>query len=141
MTTSSKSPDAHSSNKSIPKIDFSLYTTDDGTVVSTKERVIKGMSRRLGVFACAIDTHTVDVPAPAVHLPTEEQFWSKEREGLPDIHFLKEHFYREGRVTESQALFILEKGEELLKSEQNLLEIPAPITGNTKISLSLSGCG
>ncbi|KAL7309465.1 3',5'-cyclic-nucleotide phosphodiesterase (PDEase) (3':5'-CNP) [Mucor circinelloides] len=110
MLSSSKSSDTQTSNKSIPKIDFSLYTTDDGTVVSTKERVIK------------------EVPAPAVYLPTEEQFWSKERSGLPDIHFLKNHFYREGRVTESQALFILEKGKELLKSENNLLEIPAPIT-------------
>jgi serine/threonine-protein phosphatase 2B catalytic subunit len=69
------------------------------------------------------------VPAPAVHLPTEEQFWSKEKPGLPDIRFLKDHFYREGRLTESQALYILEKGKEILKLENNLLEIPAPVTG------------
>lgn len=82
---------------------------------------------------CTVNTHTrsTDVPAPAVHPPTEEQFWSTERAGLPDIHFLKDHFYREGRLTENQALFILEKGKDLLKAENNLLEIPAPITGNT----------
>lgn len=26
----------------VPKIDFTLFTTGDGTVVSTKERIIKG---------------------------------------------------------------------------------------------------
>ena len=26
----------------VPRIDFSVYTQDDGTVVSTKDRVIKG---------------------------------------------------------------------------------------------------
>lgn len=134
MLSSSKSSDTQTSNKSIPKIDFSLYTTDDGTVVSTKERVIKGSYKQLAlyIYIYAINTPCIEVPAPAVYLPTEEQFWSKERSGLPDIHFLKNHFYREGRVTESQALFILEKGKELLKSENNLLEIPAPITGNTR---------
>lgn len=75
---------------------------------------------------------TLEVPAPATFIPTDEQFWSKERPDLPDIKFLKEHFYREGRLSESQALYILEKGKEILKQEENLLEIPAPVTGNTK---------
>ncbi|CDH58999.1 serine threonine-protein phosphatase 2bcatalytic subunit [Lichtheimia corymbifera JMRC:FSU:9682] len=94
----------------IPTIDFSVYKMDDGTVVSTKDRVIK------------------DVPAPAVRIPTDEEFFSKERPGLPDITFLKDHFYREGRLSEEQALYILEKGTEILKEEPNLLEVGAPIT-------------
>ncbi|KAL9541640.1 3',5'-cyclic-nucleotide phosphodiesterase (PDEase) (3':5'-CNP) [Mucor atramentarius] len=89
-----------------PRIDFTVYTQEDGTTVSTRDHV----------------------PAPAVTLPTDEEFWSKERPGLPDIKFLKDHFYREGRLTEEQALFILEKGTEILKSEPNLLEVGAPIT-------------
>ncbi|KAF7730815.1 3',5'-cyclic-nucleotide phosphodiesterase (PDEase) (3':5'-CNP) [Apophysomyces ossiformis] len=93
-----------------PRIDFSLFTMEDGSVVSTKERVIK------------------DVPAPAVTVPTDEEFWSKEQQGLPDIKFLKDHFYREGRLSEEQALYIIEKGTEILKTEQNLLEVDAPIT-------------
>ncbi|KAL4211607.1 putative Serine/threonine-protein phosphatase [Rhizopus microsporus] len=93
-----------------PHIDFTVFTQEDGTVVSTKDRVIK------------------DVPAPAVAFPTDEEFWSKERPGLPDIKFLKDHFYREGRLTEEQALFILEKGTDILKTEPNLLEVGAPIT-------------
>jgi serine/threonine-protein phosphatase 2B catalytic subunit len=70
----------------------------------------------------------LDVPAPATTPPTDDEFWSKERPGLPDIKFLKDHFYREGRLTEEQALFILEKGTEILKTEPNMLEVGAPIT-------------
>ncbi|CAO3697715.1 unnamed protein product [Rhizopus stolonifer] len=94
----------------VPQIDFTQYTQEDGSVVCTKDCVVK------------------DVPAPAVAFPTNEEFWSKERPGLPDIKFLKDHFYREGRLTEEQALFILEQGTELLKTEPNLLEVGAPIT-------------
>lgn len=41
--------------------------------------------------------------------PTDEQFYSKQDPTKPDIAFLKNHFYREGRLTEDQALFILQK--------------------------------
>lgn len=41
--------------------------------------------------------------------PTDDQFWSKADPSKPDIAFLKNHFYREGRLTEEQALWILEK--------------------------------
>jgi hypothetical protein len=47
---------------------------------------------------------------------------------LSDVAFLKNHFYREGRLTEDQALFILNKASEVLKTEPNLLEVEAPIT-------------
>ncbi|KAI8891227.1 serine/threonine protein phosphatase 2B catalytic subunit [Backusella circina FSU 941] len=92
-----------------PKIDLSSFTTADGLVVSTKDRIIK------------------DVPAPAVSIPTDEQFWS-DKPGLPDIAFLKDHFYREGRLSETQALYILEKGRDILKAEPNLLQVGAPVT-------------
>lgn len=42
--------------------------------------------------------------------------------------FLKNHFYREGRLTEDQALFILSRATEILRAEPNLLEMDAPIT-------------
>jgi len=90
-----------------------------------------------------------------MHPPTDEQFYSKTDPSKPDIAFLKNHFYREGRLTEEQALFILEKyviivitinmgdsadtsillflllvtrGGEILRQESNLLEVDAPIT-------------
>jgi serine/threonine-protein phosphatase 2B catalytic subunit len=53
--------------------------------------------------------YTTQVQAPAMYLPTDEQFWSKEDPSKPDIAFLKNHFYREGRLTEEQALYILAK--------------------------------
>lgn len=93
------------------EIDFTLHTTDDGTQVSTQERVVK------------------DVQAPAVVKPTEEQFWSSQDPTKPDIAFLKNHFYREGRLTDEQALHIIRTTTEILRNEPNLLEVDAPITG------------
>ncbi|EJD05616.1 serine/threonine protein phosphatase 2B [Fomitiporia mediterranea MF3/22] len=93
-----------------PDIDFTQHQLEDGTNVSTQERVIK------------------DVQAPAMFIPTNAQFFSREDPTKPDVAFLKNHFYREGRVTEEQALYILEKGTELLRAEPNLLEVDAPIT-------------
>jgi serine/threonine-protein phosphatase 2B catalytic subunit len=74
------------------------------------------------------------VPAPAVTKPTDEEFWHPEDPTLPNIAFLKDHFYREGRLTEEQALYIIEKGTELLNREPNLLEVDAPITGKSQPS-------
>ncbi|ORY24014.1 Serine/threonine-protein phosphatase 2B catalytic subunit A1 [Naematelia encephala] len=101
---------ANRANFQIPTIDFTQHQLESGETVSTTERVVK------------------DVQAPAMYVPTDEQFWSKTDRTKPDIAFLKNHFYREGRLTEEQALYILEKGGELLRSEPNLLEVDAPIT-------------
>ncbi|KAB8218335.1 Metallo-dependent phosphatase-like protein [Aspergillus novoparasiticus] len=96
--------------KPVPEIDFSLHTMEDGTQVSTMERVVK------------------EVQAPALQTPTDEQFWSPEDPSKPNLQFLKQHFYREGRLTEDQALWIIQAGTQLLKAEPNLLEMDAPIT-------------
>ncbi|KAG0225044.1 3',5'-cyclic-nucleotide phosphodiesterase (PDEase) (3':5'-CNP) [Actinomortierella wolfii] len=96
--------------KPVPQIDFTIHTMDDGTTASTIERYNK------------------DVQAPAVMIPTDDVFYSKEFPDRPDIAFLKNHFYREGRITEDQAIYILQKGTELLRKEPNLLEVDAPIT-------------
>ncbi|KAF2025481.1 Metallo-dependent phosphatase [Setomelanomma holmii] len=93
--------------KPLPEIDFTLHTMEDGSQVSTMERVCK---------------------APAFHPPTDEQFFSPQDRTKPNIQFLKQHFYREGRLTEQQALWIIKKGTEILKAEPNLLEMDAPIT-------------
>jgi len=63
--------------------------------------------------------------------PTPEQFWNNhgQDQSKPDVAFLKNHFYREGRLTEEQALWILEKATEVLRKEPNVLEVDAPITG------------
>lgn len=66
--------------------------------------------------------------------PTDEQFFSSVDPTKPDIAFLKNHFYREGRLTEEQAMYILEKASDVLRAEPNLLEVDAPITGACSVT-------
>lgn len=101
---------AAADSKAAPDIDFTLHETEDGTKVSTLDRVCK------------------EVQAPATKIPTSEQFWSSEDKSKPNLPFLKQHFCREGRLSEEQALWIIQKGTEVLKAEPNLLEMDAPIT-------------
>ncbi len=75
------------------------------------------------------DHGRAQVQAPAMQIPTDAQFFSSTDPSKPDIAFLKNHFYREGRLTEEQCLFIIEGGTEILKKEPNLLEVDAPVTG------------
>lgn len=93
-----------------PEIDFTIHTMEDGGQVNTTERVCK------------------EVQAPATFKPTDEQFFEDESHTKPNITFLKQHFYREGRLTDEQALWIIKTGTELLRQEPNLLEMDAPIT-------------
>nr|GAT48835.1 serine/threonine protein phosphatase 2B catalytic subunit a1 [Mycena chlorophos] len=90
--------------------DFTQHVLDDGTVISTQERVIK------------------DVQAPSAGIPTPAQFFSQADPSKPDVAFLKNHFYREGRLSEEQALYIISKGTEILRQEPNVLDVDAPIT-------------
>lgn len=70
----------------------------------------------------------IEVDAPAFQKPTEDELWSKERPGLPNLTFLREFFRKEGRLTHEQAKKILTMTKDMLKKEPNLLRIPAPIT-------------
>ena len=71
-------------------------------------------------------------------IPTDDQFFSKTDPTKPDVAFLKNHFYREGRLSEEHALYILEKGTEILRSEPNLLYVDAPVTGASSVPCILS---
>ncbi|KAJ7729937.1 Metallo-dependent phosphatase-like protein [Mycena metata] len=93
-----------------PEIDFTQHILEDGTAISTQERVVK------------------DVQAPAPQIPTPEQFFAASDPTKPDIAFLKNHFYREGRLSEEQALYIIEKATEVLRSEPNMLALEGPVT-------------
>ncbi|GAA6002878.1 hypothetical protein JCM10207_001879 [Rhodosporidiobolus poonsookiae] len=94
----------------LPSIDFTAFTNDEGQTYSTTERAVK------------------DVQAPAFRKPTDDQFYSDSSRQKPDIAFLKNHFYREGRLTDDQALFIIREASKILREEPNLLEVDAPIT-------------
>lgn len=123
----------------VPSIDFTQHTLEDGNVISTQERVVKDVSSvSTGAFPCA---HVYpQVQAPAMFKPTPEQFFNKRGADRtkPDVAFLKNHFYREGRLTEEQALWILEKGSDLLRKEPNVLQVDAPITGAWCLLLLIS---
>lgn len=62
-------------------------------------------------------------------IPTDDMFYSKEFPDRPNLAFLKQHFFREGRLSEAQAISILQKATEILRDEPNLLEVEAPVTG------------
>lgn len=89
---------------------------------------VKVRTAYLRTEAWIIWQYNIEVQAPAFIPPTEEQFLSPIDRNKPNLPFLKQHFYREGRLTEEQALWIIQLGTEVLKSEPNLLEMDAPIT-------------
>ncbi|KAI9262727.1 serine/threonine-protein phosphatase 2B catalytic subunit [Sporodiniella umbellata] len=97
--------------------------------ISLKKNTPKVSLENAEIFA--LDTKgrvCKDVDPPAFKTPTEEELWSRERPGYPNLEFLREHFRREGRLTKAQALTILSKVNKILKKEPNLLRMPAPIT-------------
>ncbi|KAI5122876.1 hypothetical protein M0805_003328 [Coniferiporia weirii] len=71
-----------------------------------------------------------DVPEPAWQKPRDDQFFVRDHLGKnrPNTEFLKEHFLREGRLTEEQALYLLHEVTDILKEEPNLLELQGPIS-------------
>ena len=73
-------------------------------------------------------TRVPEVQAPAMQPPANDQFWSPHDPSKPNLQYLKQHFYREGRLTEDQALWIIQTGTKVLREEPNLLEVDAPIT-------------
>ncbi|KAJ7057295.1 Metallo-dependent phosphatase-like protein [Mycena amicta] len=96
-----------------PTIDFTQHVLEDGTI-NTQERVVK------------------DVQAPAARIPTPDELFIPDPANpngrLPNLPFLKNHFYREGRLREEDALWIIDRGTEILREEPNMLEISGTVT-------------
>lgn len=91
-------------------IDYSRQRLDDGKTVSTHQRIVD------------------EVVAPAADVPTDAQFYSSAARTKPNLPFLKNHFFREGRIREEHALWIVHTATALLRSEPNVLDVDAPIT-------------
>ncbi|PVG02461.1 Metallo-dependent phosphatase [Serendipita vermifera] len=66
------------------------------------------------------------VKKPERERPTEDQFFYGNNK--PNVAFLRRHFHAEGRLHESQAMYILEKAKEVFSQEPNVLDIDAPVT-------------
>lgn len=96
--------------KPIPVIDYTVHTNADGSTISTVDRVVKS------------------VKAPAWQKPTNEQFFDKKDPTKPNLKFLKDHLFCEGRLTDEQALFIIKGATKILKEEPTLLDVKAPVT-------------
>jgi serine/threonine-protein phosphatase 2B catalytic subunit len=71
------------------------------------------------------------VQVPAMTIPMDSQFFSKTDNTKPDIAFLKNHFYCEGRLEEEHALYIIDMATQLLRAEPNILSVGDPATGAT----------
>ena len=67
-----------------------------------------------------------EVPLPSHNLPLDTQVWDSN--GIPNISFLRHHFFSEGRLTTSQLERICLDACQILKKEPNLLTLPTPIT-------------
>lgn len=46
----------------------------------------------------------------------------------PNAEFMKQHFFKEGRLTEKQALYILSMATAILSREPNLVNVGSPVT-------------
>lgn len=90
--------------------DFTLHITEAGEEVRTTSRIVK------------------DVPAPATHKLTDEQFYSKKDPAKPDLEALRTFLYNEGRLETRHATFIFKKATEILKKEGTVLDLDAPLT-------------
>lgn len=70
------------------------------------------------------------VRPPVTTKPTDEQFFIYDDQGhsKPNPHFLRDHFFQEGRLTEAHALYILDQATKLLSKERNLVDVRSPVT-------------
>ena len=73
--------------------------------------------------------------------PLDEEFWLHDTfPRRPDVAYLRKHFYKEGRLQEHQALWILEEGRKLMKEEPNVLAVEAPVTSIKSLHICSVSC-
>ena len=104
---------------------MSTYTTPSGYVGHTVERNCKGNQEIVQIFQL---TPFLVANPPAPKVPDDKVLFPDPNSDIPNVQFLKAHFFDEGRLSEEQVCRLVEAGTELLSKEPNLLQIPAPIT-------------
>lgn len=74
-------------------------------------------------------------------LPDDAVVFPKRHCDIPDVDFLKAHFFEEGRLSTAQALRLVEAGRSLLAAESNLLMLQTPITSTiTNVAQCADDC-
>ncbi|KAJ2229066.1 3',5'-cyclic-nucleotide phosphodiesterase (PDEase) (3':5'-CNP) [Coemansia sp. RSA 485] len=94
----------------IPKVGFSVHTSEDGTQLNTTSRVVS------------------EVPEPVVLIPDSDTVFEDGDAARPQCEFLRSHFFREGRLREQDALAIIQQATKVLREEPTLLTIESPVT-------------
>ncbi|KAJ2666504.1 3',5'-cyclic-nucleotide phosphodiesterase (PDEase) (3':5'-CNP), partial [Coemansia sp. RSA 1085] len=94
----------------IPKVGFSVHQPEEDQSTQTTERVVK------------------EVPLPASEIPQHSDVFEDDDEKRPQCELLRDHFFREGRLREQDALAILREATALLRSEPTLLSLSSPVT-------------
>lgn len=85
----------------------------------------------------------MQVPEPVGWTPPDDQLFIREygppgdHHMVPNVEFLKQHFFKEGRLTEKQALYILSKATSIFSREPNLVNVGSPVTSEFALLLSL----
>ena len=69
---------------------------------------------------------------PTSRLTIADLFDNQTGAGKPKLERLRDHLFAEGRLEEDAALLIIERGENLLRAENNLIDLEAPITGKVE---------
>ena len=68
---------------------------------------------------------------PSNKLTVAEVFDPRTNKPKPEV--LKQHFILEGRLDEQTALKIIKGGAAILKDEDTMIELEAPVTGESKL--------
>ncbi|KAG8829991.1 3',5'-cyclic-nucleotide phosphodiesterase (PDEase) (3':5'-CNP), partial [Serendipita sp. 399] len=94
--------------------------------MSNLANVADDIVRHYAPYPEMLQGRLVDVRKPERVKPTDEQFFYANNK--PNVAFLRRHFHAEGRLNESQAIYILERAKEIFSEEPNVLDLEAPIT-------------